>query len=321
MGVVHPVKIARVQLVLGLAVGMFAAAGGLDLDVGQPEQALQRALRDLDLLQVGETHGAFLHAPHAGADAQAAIGDDIPAHLKVEAPDGVGKRQLQEIAREADDLEHPDDRKRPRREHDCEFDEYLDEPAPTAAARALPDLLLGGLGGFLILGLEVGIPRGLDGHEGLVRLLDQGGLVIGHRFGRSGGTGESDDRVAERGGGLCHHRAAPQFLEPGGFLGADEHKDPEHDAGKGEQLGHPPAEYPQLVIVFPGTKDPQRGRVAKRRVRLGRNLQPAENEVAVAVIHEGGLNEFCSQKILKIYYRRTQGKQRDLGLSVLCDLL
>ena len=67
-------------------------AGGLHADIGEAEQALNGALRDGDLLDVGEAHGRLLQAQDAGADAQAAICDDIPVQLEIEAHEDEGDR-------------------------------------------------------------------------------------------------------------------------------------------------------------------------------------------------------------------------------------
>ena len=60
-------------------------AGGIHFHVRESEPPLQRALRDADVLRVGERQGDLSDDPDAFANEQAAIGDAIPAHVVVQA--------------------------------------------------------------------------------------------------------------------------------------------------------------------------------------------------------------------------------------------
>jgi hypothetical protein len=115
-GVFDAVELGGVQGIVILFIGLAtAAAGGLDVDVGQAEDALEGALGDGDLLKIGEAHREFLHLPNAAAEAEAAIGDDVPALFVVEADGRVGDESHEEEARECDDFEHHDDAEHPPR--------------------------------------------------------------------------------------------------------------------------------------------------------------------------------------------------------------
>ena len=90
-GVFNAVELGGVQGIVILFIGLVTAtAGGLDVDVGQAEEALEGALGDGDLLKIGEAHREFLHLPNAAAEAEAAIGDDVPALFVVEADGRIG---------------------------------------------------------------------------------------------------------------------------------------------------------------------------------------------------------------------------------------
>lgn len=115
-GVFDAVELGGVQGIVILFIGLAtAAAGGLDVDVGQAEDALEGALGDGDLLKIGEAHCEFLHLPNAAAEAEAAIGDDVPALFVVEADGRVGDKSHEKEARECDDFEHHDDAEHPPR--------------------------------------------------------------------------------------------------------------------------------------------------------------------------------------------------------------
>ena len=115
-GVFNAVELGGVQGIVILFIGLATAtAGGLDVDVGQAEEALEGALGDGDLLKIGEAHREFLHLPNAAAEAEAAIGDDVPALFVVEADGRIGDEGDEEETRQGDDFDHGDDAKHPPR--------------------------------------------------------------------------------------------------------------------------------------------------------------------------------------------------------------
>lgn len=61
-----------------------AATSGVHAQVGEAEGALNRSLRDGDVLDVGEGDGHFPNDHDAFANAQAAVGDDVPPLLEIQ---------------------------------------------------------------------------------------------------------------------------------------------------------------------------------------------------------------------------------------------
>jgi len=87
-----------------LGVALWQVTWTSDALIGEPEQPLERALFDLHLLQVGEAHGGFLQPDQPGADAQAAVGHDIPAQFIIEAAQRVGERDLRQVEGKAGEV-------------------------------------------------------------------------------------------------------------------------------------------------------------------------------------------------------------------------
>ena len=80
-------RVARVSPSAHPAV--LAATGGTDLHVGDAEHALQRPLSHGHVLHVGEGHRLLVQPNDAFANSQAAVRDDVPALLEVQAQEQV----------------------------------------------------------------------------------------------------------------------------------------------------------------------------------------------------------------------------------------
>ena len=88
--IVHAAKEDGVEVVSTrlLLFSTTATASGFDFQVGDAKHALNGALRDGNVLDVGKGDGGFAYEDEAFADAQAAVGDEIPALLEIEADHG-----------------------------------------------------------------------------------------------------------------------------------------------------------------------------------------------------------------------------------------
>ncbi len=88
--------------------GSTSACGG-DQEIVEAEQALEGALAEADVLDIGEADGHFADPGKAFTDAQAAIGDHVPAQFVIHHHEGVGERHLDEGKDDADhfDDQHP----------------------------------------------------------------------------------------------------------------------------------------------------------------------------------------------------------------------
>lgn len=86
----------------GAGAGFFGdgAAGAADFEVGESEGALEGVGGDAEVLDVGESHGGFRDGPEAGADAEAAVGDDVPAETVVEPLGEEGEEGLEGVEEE-----------------------------------------------------------------------------------------------------------------------------------------------------------------------------------------------------------------------------
>ena len=77
----------------------------------------------------------------------------------------------------------------------------------------------------------------------------------------------------------------PDFLtQPNEAEKVGEDPEPEDDADHRAHLGAAPFQEAQVEEVFPGPENPQRRRVAVRRLRLGRHAQPTQKQGGEALI-------------------------------------
>ena len=254
LGVVDAVKDAGMERITGLAAMRVLAAGtagGLHVHVGEPEQPLERALLDLDLLQVGEAHGGFLQAEDAGADAKAAVGDDIPVQLEFEPQDGQRDGDLREKKQDAADFKNLQDDDHPR-------GRLAGDPLGGVEADKAPGAVPGrGLGGRAVIG---------------------GGGLRGRRGRDGNGGGGRDPRRLQAGLPSGLHLA----LEP------PEESHRQRKADDADELPETPADQAQVVEISPCAENADGAGSAERRRGLVRHAQDAEQPGAEAVKHGRG---------------------------------
>src|SRR4051812_16578370 len=99
VGVVDAAEDSYVEIWAGAFSFLTASAsapGGFDLEVRDAKGALDRTLGDADVLDIREGDRHFLDGDDAFADAEATVGDDIPAFVEIETENGKGKQALNE---------------------------------------------------------------------------------------------------------------------------------------------------------------------------------------------------------------------------------
>src|SRR6267378_6285369 len=95
-----------------MAVGCFASSSscGIHAQIEDSKKALHRPLRNRNVLDVGEIDCHFADRHDAFADAQTAVGSDVPALFEVQAHDRKMKKSGQEVQKE----DNADNEKKPK---------------------------------------------------------------------------------------------------------------------------------------------------------------------------------------------------------------